>query len=416
MPIRGVVLSLCFGLMMIPPAFSKDETVVINFDGLVKFAIKQSPVVRIIEQTYGLTETERNMDLQWTNPEFNYSQEDAGGQMEQYLTLSKQIEMPWVYTRRRKSWEAQLESAEYKNEDQIRRFISDLKSGYIELKLLGTQLEHLNRLKDMIVNVSDVAQDQLIEGTLSGVDQYLIQMTLVNINARLQLIERTKQSVKSRWKADMGISASAQLQLLTDIHFQPVELESIDHYQSLIPNTPGYRQRQMKKVAIQSRIQMERRSVIPRFSLFGGLKKLEQDRDGYLAGISIPLPVFNQNRSVIQKQRIELKITDSEFERYQQILQGQIKTLVLTIQNLGAALKMAETYFNEDQNMIDSIQTSYQEGWMSLTEMLNAIQIQTDGIQQFYNQLTDYYRSLFQLEAITGQTLVTLSAQEGDKQ
>lgn len=416
MSIRGVVLSLCFGLMMIPPAFSKDETVVINFDGLVKFAIKQSPVVRIIEQTYGLTETERNMDLQWTNPEFNYSQEDAGGQMEQYLTLSKQIEMPWVYTRRRKSWEAQLESAEYKNEDQIRRFISDLKSGYIELKLLGTQLEHLNRLKDMIVNVSDVAQDQLIEGTLSGVDQYLIQMTLVNINARLQLIERTKQSVKSRWKADMGISASAQLQLLTDIHFQPVELESIDHYQSLIPNTPGYRQRQMKKVAIQSRIQMERRSVIPRFSLFGGLKKLEQDRDGYLAGISIPLPVFNQNRSVIQKQRIELKITDSEFERYQQILQGQIKTLVLTIQNLGAALKMAETYFNEDQNMIDSIQTSYQEGWMSLTEMLNAIQIQTDGIQQFYNQLTDYYRSLFQLEAITGQTLVTLSAQEGDKQ
>lgn len=416
MSIRGVVLSLCFGLMMIPPAFSKDETVVINFDGLVKFAIKQSPVVRIIEQTYGLTETERDMDLQWTNPEFNYSQEDAGGQMEQYLTLSKQIEMPWVYTRRRKSWEAQLESAEYKNEDQIRRFISDLKSGYIELKLLGTQLEHLNRLKDMIVNVSDVAQDQLIEGTLSGVDQYLIQMTLVNINARLQLIERTKQSVKSRWKADMGISASAQLQLLTDIHFQPVELESIDHYQSLIPNTPGYRQRQMKKVAIQSRIQMERRSVIPRFSLFGGLKKLEQDRDGYLAGISIPLPVFNQNRSVIQKQRIELKITDSEFERYQQILQGQIKTLVLTIQNLGAALKMAETYFNEDQNMIDSIQTSYQEGWMSLTEMLNAIQIQTDGIQQFYNQLTDYYRSLFQLEAITGQTLVTLSAQEGDKQ
>jgi len=416
MSIRGVVLSLCFGLMMIPPAFSKDETVVINFDGLVKFAIRQSPVVRIIEQTYGLTGTERNMDLQWTNPKFNYSQEDAGGRLEQYLTLSKQIEMPWVYTSRRKSWDAQLESAEYKKEDQIRSFISDLKSGYIELKLLGTQLEHLNRLKDMIVNVSDVAQDQLIEGTLSGVDQHLIQMTLVNINARLQTIKRTTQSVKNQWKADMGISASAQLQLLTNIQFQPVELETLDHYQSLIPNTPGYRQRQMKKVAIQNRIQMERRSVIPLFSLFGGLKKLEQDRDGYLAGISIPLPVFNQNRSVIQKQRIELKIADSEFERYQQILQGRIKTLISTSQNLGTSLEMAESHFNKNQDMVESIQTSYQEGWMSLAEMLNAIQIQIDGIQQFYNQLADYYRSLFQLEAITGETLVTLSAQEGDKQ
>ncbi len=413
MSIRDIVLSLCFGLMIIKPAFSQEETVAINFEGLVEFAIRQSSAIQIIELRYDLTGTERNMDLQWTNPEFNYSQEDAGGQMEQYLTLSKQIEMPWVYTSRRKSWEAQLESAEYKNEDQTRRFISDLKSGYIKLKLLGTQLKRLNRLKDMIVNLSDVAQEQLKEGALSGVDQHLIQMTLVNINARLQSIERTTQIVKSQWKADMGISASAQLQLLTDIHLQPVELETLDHYQSLIPNTPGYRQRQMKKVAIQNRIQMERRSVIPRFSLFGGYKKLEQDRDGYLAGISIPLPVLNQNRAVIQKQRIELKITDSEFERYQQIQRGQIKTLVLTIQNLGAALKMAETYFNEDQDMIESIQASYQEGWMTLTEMLNAIQIQTDGIHQFYNQLTEYYRSLFQLEAIIGKILINFSPQKG---
>jgi hypothetical protein len=63
--------------------------------------------------------------------------------------------------------------------------------------------------------------------------------------------------------------------------------------------------------------------------------------------------------------------------------------------------------------MMESIQTSYQEGWMTLTEMLNAIELQTDGIQAFYKQLTDYYRSLFQLEAIIGKILVNFSPQKG---
>ena len=413
MSIRGVVLPLCFGLMIITPAFSQEETVAIKFEGLVECAIRQSPAIQIIERRYDLTGTERKMDLQWANPEFNYSQEDAGGQMEQYLTLSKQIEMPWVYTSRQRSWEDQLESAKYKKEDRIRLFISELKGGYIELKLLETQLAHLNRLKDIIVNVSDVAQDQLKEGALSGVDQHLIQMILVNINARLQTIKRASRAVESKWKTNMGIDASAYLQLLTEIHFLPVELENLDHYLSSISNIPGYRQREKTKSAIQNQILMERRRLIPHFSLFGGYKKLESDQDGYVAGISIPLPLLNQNRAVIQKQQISLEIANSELEQYQQILQGQIKTLVSTSQNLGTSLEMTKIHFSKNQDMMESIQTSYQEGWMTLTEMLNAVELQADGIQAFYKQLTDYYRSIFQLEAIIGKTLVNFSPQKG---
>ena len=39
---------------------------------------------------------------------------------------------------------------------------------------------------------------------------------------------------------------------------------------------------------------------------------MESDQDGYVAGISIPLPLFNQNRAVIQKQQIALKIANSK--------------------------------------------------------------------------------------------------------
>jgi outer membrane protein TolC len=413
MSIRDVVLSVCIWLMMTSPAFAQEEVVALKFDDLAEFAASQSSTMQVIERAYDLAKTEREINLKWTNPELNYSQEDAGGQMEQYVTLSKQIEMPWVYSSRKRSWNAQLESEKFKKEDRVRHTLSNLKSGYIELKLLGTQLETLKWIKDIVMNASDVSHDQLKEGFLSGVDQHLIQMALVNINAKLQEINLTARLRESEWKADMGIDASSNIQLLTDVHYKPLELDSLDYYLPSILNTPGYRQREMIKTAIQNKIQMERRRLIPYFSLFGGSKILQSDQDGYVVGISIPLPLSSQNRLAVQEQRIELENATAELERYQQILQGQVKMLLPTIQALGASLEMAETQLSKNKDMMGSIQTSYQEGWMTLTEMLNAIELHADGIQAFYKQLTDYYRSLFQLEAIIGKTLVNFSPQKG---
>lgn len=415
MPLRQVKFVYFGCVILVRSVAAQENTVFLTFDEIADRALEQSPEAEIIRKTYDVVRADQALDLQWTNPSLGYSQEVVGSQPEQYLILSKAIEMPWVRARRQQGWQAQIESAEFSSKERTRHLISDLKSGYIELKLLETQLERLARLKDVIVNVSGIAQDQLKEGALSGVDQHLIQTTLFNVNARSQALERMLQSVESQWKVAMGINASAGLQLLTGIRFHPVALETMAQYLSLIPGTPGYRKREMTVQALQSRIQMERSRVIPYFNIFGGTKRTP-DQNGYVAGLSIPLPVLNRNRSLVQKQQIELEITVREFERYGQSLRGQIKTLVLAIQNLGASLSMMENNFDEAPEMIASALVSYQEGWMSLMELLNAIQIHDNGVLQYFSQLTDYYQSLFELEALTGQILVTFSAQEGDKQ
>ena len=415
MPLRQVNFVYYAWAFLVCSVAAQENTVFLTFDQIADRALEHSPEAEIIRRTYDVVRADQALDLQWTNPSLGYSQEVVGSQPEQYLTLSKAIEMPWVRAKRRQGWQSQIESAGYSSEDRTRRLIGDLKSGYIELKLLETQLERLALLKNVIVDVSGVAQDQLAEGTLSGVDQHLIQTTLFSIDARSQAAGRMLQSVESQWKVALGIDASADLQLLTGIRFQPIALDTLYRHLALIPGTPGYRQREMMVQALRSRIQMERGRVIPYFSIFGGTKRVAPNQSGYVAGISIPLPILNRNRARVQKQQIELEITVREFERYGQSLRGQIESLVLAIQNLGASLSMMETNFDEGPDMMASALVSYQEGWMSLMELLNAIQIHDNGIQQYFSQLTDYYRSLIELEALTGQILVTFSAQEGDR-
>ena len=415
MPLRQVNFVYFVWAFLVCPVAAQENTVFLTFDQIADRALEHSPEAEIIRRTYDAVRADQALDLQWSNPSLGYSQEAVGSQPEQYLTLSKAFEMPWVRARRQQSWRSQIESAEFSSQGQTRHLIGDLKSGYIELKLLEAQLGRLARLKEVIVDISGIARDQLTEGTLSGVDQHLIQTTLFNIDARSQATGRMLQSVESQWKVAMGIDATADLQLLTEIRFQPIALDTLARHLALIPSTPGYRQREMMVQALQSRIQMERGRVIPYFSIFGGTKQVAADQNGYVAGISIPLPVLNRNRAFVRKQQIELEITVREFERYGQSVRGQITSLVLAVRNLGASLSMMETNFDEAPEMMASALVSYQEGWMSLMELLNAIQIHDSGIRQYFNQLTDYYRSLIELEALTGQILVTFSAQEGDR-
>lgn len=395
---------LC-GLLISSFAIAQGETVIISFDELSEFSNRQSLTIQNIKEEFALTKTEKQIDLQWTNPTINYSQEYVNEELDNYYTLNKQIEFPWVRAQRRKSWQTHLESANYKKDEQIRNFITELKIGYCEIKLLGTQLNHLEKIKNAIENLSDVAQSQFHEGNLSGIEQNLIQMSLVQITVNQQEIERKLYSARSNWKLNMGIDESLDIVLSSEIFFQSIEISSVETYRSTLSNSLGNQQRKQIINTIQQRIKLEQKRIIPHFNVFVGSKQIGNDQ-GYLAGLSIPIPILHRNKAEINRQKTNHKIAENELSRYERELKSNVKTIIFTIENLKDWLdSLSENIINESTT-IAGLLSAYDEGWMSLTEMLNAIQIHRDGKQQYYEQLNVYYKNIFQLEAITGETLV----------
>ena len=406
--------SIIFGLSILWSAVSQNETVTLSFDELTEYSMEQSLSIQMIKEEFELVKTEMDIDLQWTNPTFNYSQEFVNEEFEYYFTLNKQIEFPWIVAQRRKSWNAYIKAADYKMNEQIREFNSELKNGYCEIKLLEIQLSHLEKFKDAIVNLSDVANSQFQEGNISGIEQHLIQMSLINITVNMQNIERKLESVKSQWKIKMGMNVSAELKLSSRIIFQPIVLETVDQYLSMSSNSPGYLKRKMMKDAIQNRIKLEKKQFIPHFSVFGGPKQIDGNQ-GYITGISIPIPVLNRNKAGIQKQKIDYQLAVNKLERFDQYHKSKVKSLVIAIHNLADWHQNLPENLNNDSTTISSLISAYEEGWMSLTEMLNAIQIHSNGKQQYYEQLILYYKNIFQLEAITGESLVAFAPKGENK-
>ncbi len=406
-------LFACLGVFFtfISPVFSQDRIVAISFGELDEFAARNSPEVKVIEQTYNLDVTEGKIDLQWSNPVINYSQEfvedSSSEQREHFLTLSKQFEMPWVYSLRRQSWDFQLKAASYQKEQKLKNFISEIKSGYVEIKLMEEQAERLKGLSKVITDTAEVAKSQLEEGAISGIEQNLIQLTLSNLDSRLLRLEQERRSLVSEWKIRIGVEETDDVLLLTEVGFKPVPIQSADAYVSMIPSTPGFLQRERRIDAAEKRVNMERSSLFPHFNLFGGYKRVDPDFNGFIVGVSLPLPLLNFNKPQVEKQQSELILSKNDLFYYNSRLQNQIKTGLMTIEGYSASLKKTTPQFHSTQDLIDKTVFSYKEGQISLTDLLNSIQIYSESVEQYYEQLTNYYRSIFQLEAMIDEQLVT---------
>lgn len=409
---HSVFLSLIFLFAAASSGFSQDSTIEISFKDLPEFVTENSPVVRVINDDYSNEIADRDIDLQFTNPVISYSQEyvenESEEEREQYLILEKQFEMPWVYSLRRKSWNHQVESADYKRDQSIRNFIADIKADYVDIGLRENKIVRLRELQRIISDVSEIAQGQREEGAISGVEGNLIRLALSNLESRILQASLEKRDISSKWKTKIGADTVDKVHLSTKIDYKPVNIESVDAYLSMIQDTSGFRQRERKIDAAQKRVSMQKTSIIPNFSLFGGYKTITPDYNGYVFGLSLPIPILNINTPQIKKEYIELNLAENELYSYKLGAGHEIQTKLATISEYNESLAELSPQFSSTQSLIDDTVFSYKEGQISITDLLNAIQIYAESIDQYYEQLAIYYRNIFELEAIINKEIASL--------
>lgn len=398
-----------FCLVSLPWVFhgtAEAETINVSFDQLDSLARTESPGSRIIEYEFRKSAAERDDNLQWTNPEIGYDLEDVDRSREYQVTLGKRFAMPWAYLKKRSAWNQRVSSAELLRESRTIDHLAELKAGYVAARVHRQYLIRLGQLRSILTDASHVATSRHTEGHLSGVEEHLIQMTVISLNAGYQDASQQQRQALAQWRAAMGFAARDSLVLTTDIDYHEIELQPVNDYVELLESQPGVLARQTMQEALAQQASAARAAFIPSFNLYGGYKKIDPDYDGYVAGVSLSLPLFNRNGAEARKYEAESKIVAQEAALYRNQVAGKIKALTRSITESQSMLVTVADHFEEDLEALNSLLYSYEEGWLTLSELLNAVQIETAGLEDYYHQLIRYYENLFELEALTGTSLV----------
>jgi outer membrane protein TolC len=415
MSLRDILVATLMVLLLANVAMSQEEVRQIKLSDVISIAEAKSPLILAAERKLSIVHAERSADLSWSNPELAFERATADDEAEQVIALAKEFEMPWVYGARKKSWSSRIDAASYAKENQVRHINGKLKLGYVEISLLDRQLVELENLIQTLNRLSKSADSQWQEGKLSGVERQMIQLALMDVGSRLLELKRSHRLALSEWKINVGIDSQESIKLISDIGFEPFIINSIEHYHDLLKNNAQRLEIESRIVSTERQIKLEKGSILPSITVEGGMRTVDPDHNGYKLGIGIPLPLLNRNRGNIQREKLELETLKYELESYKQEVLAKVEDIVLSLEERSALLINSYNSLGSVDDYLDGVVNAYNEGWMSLPEMLEGIEIYLNGRSTLSEILTTYYADLFELEAISGEDIVAESRMEGDR-
>jgi cobalt-zinc-cadmium efflux system outer membrane protein len=153
---------------------------------------------------------------------------------------------------------------------------------------------------------------------------------------------------------------------------------------------------------------LERNSVLRDLGLMTGVKSTGGTRT-MIAGVSLPLPIFNQNRGEIQRAEAEKRVAKFDRETAERRVVADVTATVGAVETLSAQLaRMQDGLIRRAEEARRVAEGAYREGATPLTQVLDAARALTDSRQL-------YYRALFARDQALIELTSSLDAFENDQ-
>jgi cobalt-zinc-cadmium efflux system outer membrane protein len=123
----------------------------------------------------------------------------------------------------------------------------------------------------------------------------------------------------------------------------------------------------------------------------------------WVAGVSLPLPLFYQNQGEIARSRLEQKAWDLQRVRAEALIHQDISVALGAFERTRSRVqRMERELLGSALRARDLVQVQYEKGAASLLELLDAQRTYMATQTDYLNNLGDYWTAVFQLEQAVG--------------
>lgn len=372
-----------------------------SLDEIINLALDSSPSLKAQKAETLASEGEYNQARTYTNPELSVEAEDfeGSGSYKGYDSaqttygLSQKIAVGGKYSAKVKAAEYGYSISSGKQEVARLELIKDVKVSYAEAVAAQKNFEIAKEQKN------------LAEQFLSNV--------IKRVNAAAEpVFQRTKAEVAlstatiilGKSQEDMRI-AKTNLALLwgsndtnfdlSDSDFIRAEKFEIDQevLSEIIKNSHYARILQNSEAQAKELYNFERANAIPDPTLNFGYRELSQSDDNALvAGLSIPIPVFDQNRGNIDRARSQAnKIRElnrsSLLEIQNQLLASYNKVKI----SYGQILMFKDKILPSAEKAFQQTKGGYNAGKFPYLEVIDSLRTLSDAKFSYNNSLKEYH-------------------------
>jgi len=346
----------------------------------------------------------------WPNPEIGFEAENVAGSgpysgtnsAEYTLGINQKVEIGGKRTARRNAAIALREGANINVLAERLNLERDVHIAYegvlAEAEAVKLAIEQEELAKDVLASVSkrvNAAAEPEIQR--SKADVAYATATIAREQEQRQL-KVAKEKLARLWgESSFNVS-------LDHSHFFELEAPApMPSYLAKLKNIPDMQRLAFLKTEKESLLELERAAAIPDPNFSLGVRDFRDSGDQALVfGVSLPIPVLNQNQGNVARARAELSQTESDARQAELDLEQQ---LIENWQGWNSAYSEAqrlnEKLLPSAEKAFRLARSGYSKGKFPYLEVLDAQRTLFDARSQYHGALKRYHTARANVERLT---------------
>lgn len=367
---------------------------------------ESNPNIKILE---GKIEVKRALQRQaklLPNPELNYRVEDTADK-DTFIEVAWPVDISGRRGLKRKAANAGIASLESFYAWEMNSLLADVKTHFFEL--MANQ-EQLKALEEGARRYEAILNDIRGRSGQTDYDRLRLEKEVAEVKADASEAKRKLIQLKTDFSILLNENPN---NLLLEGDFKPrqavlsqniFEDAMISQNSKVISSLKQAESKQLEKRAA-------RRKWFPELHLSGGFKNTsggETDKNGYIAGVSIALPLFDRGQAEYQSAQGEQKVAEAEAVLVKNEIKQRLVRSYQDVTLLTAELREYETVLLHAERLEQMAGLAYLEGRLKILELLDAYRGAIQSRLRYFELALELKLSEIELERIMGQSLDSL--------
>jgi cobalt-zinc-cadmium efflux system outer membrane protein len=371
----------------------------------VERALEKHPLIEIQRRGIERAQGQRTTAGLIPNPTLGYYREDLNlGPIESgewIFSASLPLDFIWTRWPKMSAASARIEAERLHLANLKLQMTFELQKAYIETHFAGQIVQGWENASRVTEQALQAAQARFADGDLSGYDQQRIAVELQRYQNSATEAQISLQSNRRRLAFLLDPSA-AHLVVQTTGNFP-------------LPGAPDLSEERMLEMAKASRPDLQAAQAIlrgrqsslaaakwdalPDVNALLGYKKQVDDFKGTVFQVNVNIPIFDrgqgeqrQARATLEQQIVSNALLEKHVELEVREAYAKFRFYQKQIESFRAATP------NRPEQLLETVMLSYDEGEMSLLELLDGVRAYSASFETKNETLLKYQLSLFELE------------------
>jgi cobalt-zinc-cadmium efflux system outer membrane protein len=370
-------LPVCLAAQDPPPGATGDLTL----EQALALALEHSPVVAAAGSSYEAAGQRVRQAGRWPNPELELEAEELGGpgelsgldSAEISSVLSQEIPLGGEVGKR-----SSLAASEHRlAETGLETARLDLRVGttlaFHQVLLAQEQVTLAAEMHELARSFFDTVSKRVEAGKVSPVEATRARTQMVAARIELERARRGLAAARSRLASTWGGTEARFRQAAGALPpaQPPPPLATL---RPLLEQAPELQQSEEEIRHRQLAVQLVRAERIPNLTISVGPRYLrEAGITTWVAGLSLPLPLFDRNQHELAASELEVKQAEHQAKAVRAALEAELAAAIADLSAFAAEIRALEDeIIPAASQVLETIRIGYQEGKLGFLEVLDA--------------------------------------------